>query len=92
MFRYFKESWCGDSRDGKELSSEGHHFFRIDKSGLIVEAYEYYETDEGESVATPLPEMVRVHWIKDLGFEDFETLDEIKEMEFNEVKTLAASQ
>jgi hypothetical protein len=34
--------------------------------------------------------MLNVHWINDLGFEDFEALDMIKEGDFSRVKDIAS--
>jgi hypothetical protein len=56
--------------------------------GLIMEAYEFYETDDGVEVASPLPEMQNVDWKKDLGFEDMEALDLIDEGEFRRIQEL----
>ena len=61
----------------------------MDKAGNILEAYELYETEEGDEVVTPLPEMHHVNWIKDLGFDDFELLDIIDEKEFFDIKKKA---
>ena len=74
-FMYTKEYWTGDSRDGSIVNGDGYHYFRMKDKGLIVEAYEMYETEEGDKVVTPLPEMHNVCWIDDLGFEDLEALD-----------------
>ena len=54
--KYFKEFWTGDSKDGSFCDGEGYHYYRM-KNSLIVEAYEYYENDEGVEVVTPYPEM-----------------------------------
>jgi hypothetical protein len=51
-----------------------------------LEAFEYYEREDGTSVVSPLPEMRNVHWIEDLGFDDLEVLDMIPESEFQQVK------
>lgn len=89
---YTREYWTGDSRDGGLVNGDGYHFFRMGEKGLIVEAYEMYESDEGEEVVTPLPEMHNVSWIEDLGFEDLEALDQIKEIEFHRIKDLLDNQ
>jgi hypothetical protein len=88
---FAKEYWVGDSRDGVLVNGDGYHFFRMLPQGLIVEAYEVYENEEGEEVVTPLPEMQNVDWIKDLGFEDMEELDMIQEKDFVRVKKLSDS-
>ncbi len=85
-FLFKKEYWTGDSRDGVLVNGDGYHFFRMLPEGLILEAYEVYENDEGEEVVTPLPEMQKVSWIKDLGFDDFEALDAINEQEFERIR------
>ena len=58
------------------------------KDGRILEAYEYYETEDGREFVSPLPEMLKVHWLNDLGFEDFEALDMIAEDEFSRIKDI----
>lgn len=86
---YFKEYWFGDSKDGKLINGEGLHYFKMQPYGFIVSAYEYYEEDDGSEVVTHLPEMENVDWIKDLGFENTDTLEEITEAEFNRIKELS---
>ncbi len=81
-YLYFRESWSGDSRDGDLVNGDGFHFFKMDIQGKILEAYEYYETDDGIEVVTKLPDMVGVGWVADLGFEDFEVLDKVTNREF----------
>ena len=39
-------------------------------------------------VALPLPEMINVSWKEDLGFDDLDALDVIKETEFSRIKEL----
>jgi hypothetical protein len=87
---FAREYWTGDSRDGALVNGDGYHYYRMTKSGKILEAYECYELDDGRECANPLPEMLNVHWINDLGFEDFEALDMIKECEFSRVKDIAS--
>ncbi|MCX6116466.1 MAG: hypothetical protein NT027_02910 [Proteobacteria bacterium] len=87
---FAKEYWTGDSRDGCLLNGDGYHYFRLTTTGRILEAFEYYESEEGKEFACPLPEMLNVNWLQDLGFEDFEALDTIKEYDFLQVKDLAA--
>lgn len=88
---YAKEYWNGDSRDGVLVNGDGYHFYRMEDGGLIKEAVEYYETDEGVEVASPLPEMIGVHWVKDLGFDEGEALEPITQSEFDRIKELLES-
>lgn len=88
---YAKEYWTGDSRDGVLVNGDGYHYYRMTKAGQILEAYEYYETEDGREFVSPLPEMLNVHWIDDLGFEDFEALDMIKEFDFQRIKDVSHS-
>jgi hypothetical protein len=85
---FTREYWTGDSRDGAVVNGDGYHYYRMTKEGLIQEAYEFYETDDGVEVASPLPEMLNVDWVKDLGFEDLEALDIVDENEFYRVRSL----
>lgn len=89
-FVYAKEYWTGDSRDGALVNGDGYHYYRMSPAGLIFEAYEVYETDDGKEVASPLPEMLNVDWREDLGFDDLEALDLIQEDEFLRVRELIA--
>ncbi len=89
--KFTREYWTGDSRDGILVNGDGYHFYRMTEAGQILEAYEYYETEDGREFVSPLPEMLRVHWIEDLGFEDFEALDVIKEYDFQRIKDIAAA-
>ena len=86
--QYFCEYWAGDSRDGVLVNGDGYHYYCMSKEGKILEAFESYESDEGEEVATPLPEMKGVNWIEDLGFEDFEALEVIQVTEFERIRDL----
>ncbi len=86
--RYFKEYWSGDSRDGQLVSGEGFHYFRIEKDGLISEAFEGYETDEGDLVVSLVPEMFKKNWFSDFGYENLDILEGISEKEFSEIKSL----
>lgn len=88
---FAKEYWTGDSRDGVLVNGDGYHYYRMTKAGQILEAYEYYETEDGREFVSPLPEMLNVHWIEDLGFEDFEALDIIKEFDFQRIKDVSHS-
>ena len=85
---YTKEYWTGDSRDGAVVNGDGYHYYKMSKNGLIMEAYEFYETDDGVEVASPLPEMLNVNWKEDLGFEDMDALDLIEESEFHRIRDL----
>lgn len=87
---FSKEYWTGDSRDGVLENGDGYHYYRMTKSGKILEAYECYELEDGRECVNPLPEMLNVHWINDLGFDDFEALDLIKELEFSRIKDIAS--
>jgi hypothetical protein len=86
---FAREYWTGDSRDGALVNGDGYHYYRMTKTGKILEAYECYELEDGRECANPLPEMLNVNWIDDLGFEDFEALDVIKEIEFSRIKDIA---
>ncbi len=85
---FTREYWTGDSRDGAVVNGDGYHYYRMSAQGLIIEAYEFYETDDGVEVACPLPEMLNVSWKNDLGFDDLEALDMIEEHEFFRVREL----
>ena len=85
---YYREYWVGDSRDGSLINGDGYHYYRMEQGGKIVEAYEYYEQDDGIAIVSPLPEMNQVHWINDLGFEDMEILDSITPAEFDRIKEI----
>lgn len=87
---FCKEYWLGNSRDGVIKNGEGYHFFKMTKDGTIVEAFEVYEQDDGEPVVSPLPEMVQVNWLADLGFEDWDVLEDITEYEYAEITGTAA--
>jgi hypothetical protein len=86
---FVREYWTGDSRDGVLVNGDGYHYYRMTKSGKILEAYEFYETEDGREFANPLPEMLNVHWKNDLGFEDFEALDAIREFDFERIKEIS---
>ena len=88
---YAREYWTGDSRDGAVVNGDGYHYYRMSQQGLIVEAYEFYETDDGIEVVSPLPEMQNVDWVKDLGFDDMDALDVIDEGEFSRIRELTKS-
>jgi hypothetical protein len=85
---FAREYWTGDSRDGALVNGEGYHYYRMSAEGLIEEAFETYENEDGSEVVAPLPEMENVHWMNDLGYEDWDVLDMIKEDEFLRIKEL----
>lgn len=91
-FKYTREYWTGDSRDGRLENGDGYHYYRMTPSGLIFEAYEVYEREDGSQVVSPLPEMQNVDWINDLGFEDFEALDAITERDFEDIRAQVTKQ
>ncbi len=84
---YSREYWNGHSRDGHVVNGDGYHYYRMSADGVIFEAYEVYEKEDGEEVVSPLPEMLQVDWIRDLGFADFEILDMITEYEFERIRS-----
>ena len=88
---FAKEYWTGDSRDGQVVNGDGYHYYRLTDSGKILEAYEFYENDDGTEIVSPLPEMNNVDWIADLGFEDLEVLDMIPESEYERIKEMTVS-
>ena len=83
---FAKEYWTGDSRDGRLVNGDGYHYYQITREGFILDAYEYYEKEDGNFVVSPLPEMRNIHWIKDMGFDDLEVLDFINESEYLRIK------
>lgn len=87
--RYAREYWAGDSRDGQLVNGDGYHYYEMTSDGVIREAYEVYELDDGTEVVTPYPEMKSVDWMKDLGFDDWEALDMISEAEFERIRVTA---
>ena len=80
---YRKELWDGQSRDGKLIDGEGFHYFKMNDEGQILEAFEFYESLDGENVVSPVPEFENVNWFKDLGYEDLEVLEDIEFAEYN---------
>lgn len=85
---FAKEYWTGDSRDGHVINGDGWHYYQLEDDGTIIQAFEFYERDDGTQVVSPLPEMLAVSWLKDLGFDDWEALDIIKEFEFERIRDL----
>ena len=90
-FIFAREYWTGDSRDGSLVNGDGYHYYLMSRNGKILEAFEFYEKDDGTEVVSPLPEMRNIDWIKDLGFEDLEVLDLISESEFERIKDLVTT-
>lgn len=88
---FSREYWNGHSRDGAIVNGDGYHYYKMSPEGLIFEAYEVYEKEDGEEVVSPLPEMILVDWCRDLGFEDFEVLDLISEYEFDRIRNTIRS-
>lgn len=88
---YTREYWIGDSRDGSLVNGDGYHYYRMLKDGKILEAFECYEKEDGTEVVSPLPEMRNVHWLQDLGFEDFDVLDAVAESEFERIKNMVTA-
>jgi len=89
MIRYCKEYWQGHSRDGRLKDGDGFHFFALTETGTIKEAFEVYESLDGEAVASLLPEMINLNWKKDLGYDNEDLLEPVEEDEFVFVKELA---
>ena len=87
---FAREYWTGDSRDGNLVNGDGYHYYRMLTTGKILEAYEMYEREDGTEVVSPLPEMLNVDWMRDLGFEDWDALDVITEIEFQRTKEVTA--
>lgn len=85
---YCREYWTGDSRDGKYLNGDGYHYFEMRGDGNVVRAYEYYESDEGEERAMPVPELVGTNWFEFFGFEDDELLETVTFREFLYIEQL----
>ncbi len=90
-FLFAKEYWSGDSRDGSLVNGDGCHYYRMQAGGVIIEAFEHYESEDGDEVVTPMPEMKNIGWIDDLGFDDLEALELIEEREFRRIKRLMES-
>lgn len=85
-----REYWSGDSRDGQYANGDGYHYFELKGSGLVLRAFEYYETDDGEEHATELAELVGINWFSFFGFEESdELLETVPEHEFAYVAELA---
>lgn len=83
---FMRDYWVGDSRDGVLVNGEGYHYLKMDPGGRILEAFEVYETEDGDEVVSFMPELVNVNWLKDLGFEDMESLEAIQISEFERVR------
>lgn len=79
---YFKEFWYGDPRDGSLENIDGYHYFKINEQGDILEAFEYYEGDDGEEHISAMQDFIGINWFQDLGYEDDELLESIPEIEY----------
>lgn len=88
---FVKDYWTGDSRDGHLINGDGYHYYQMSPEGKILEAWEFYETDDGVEVVSPLPEMKNVDWKRDLGFEDLEALDQVNRLEFERIREIHGS-
>ncbi len=87
--RYCREYWTGDSRDGQYLNGDGYHYFQMKDDGFVIDAYEYYETDDGEERSCRLSEFVGINWFDYFGFEDDELLEEVPHQEFELIKSIS---
>jgi hypothetical protein len=85
---YCREYWTGDSRDGRYQNGDGYHYFEMKGPGIVLRAFEYYETDEGEEHVAPVPELVGINWFEFFGFEDEELLEPVALREFLYVEQL----
>lgn len=85
---YRREYWSGDSKDGQYTNGDGYHYYLMEEGGHVLEAFEYYETDDGEEHTLALPELVGVNWFQFFGFEDAELLEQVSRQEFEYVKSL----
>ena len=83
-----REYWHGDSRDGQYANGDGYHYFEMRGDGIIVKAFEYYETEDGEERTTEVPELVGINWYEFFGFDDDELLEQVPEHEFVYVEQL----
>ena len=88
---YARESWDGDSRDGKMQQGEGFHYLKLSADGMILQAFEWYESDSGEPHVSKVPELCKVHWIRDLGYEDFDVLQKVSKLDFEGVEELIST-
>lgn len=85
---YCREFWSGDSRDGQYTNGDGYHYFQMKGNGTVLQAFEYYETDDGEEHSCPVPELVGINWFEFFGFDDDELLEKVPEHEFTYVEQL----
>lgn len=90
--RYCREYWNGDSRDGQYTNGDGYHYFQMRTDGFVLDAYEYYETDDGEERATRLSEFVGLNWFETFGFEDDEILEEVPRQDFEMIRDLSQAE
>jgi hypothetical protein len=87
---FCKEYWSGDSKDGIYTNGDGYHFFEMKGNGNITNAFEFYETDDGEEKALHLPDLIGINWYTFFGYsqDDSELLEPVKEYSFEYVKNL----
>jgi hypothetical protein len=88
--KFCREYWTGDSRDGQYTNGDGYHYFQMTQDGAVIDAYEYYETDDGEEHSARLGEFIGINWFDYFGFEDDELLEEVARHEFEMIKDLSA--
>lgn len=86
--RFCREYWTGDSKDGQYTNGDGYHYYKMRRNGDVLDAFEYYETDDGEEHAAHLPELIGVNWFSYFGFEDDELLENVAEQEYEYVRNL----
>lgn len=86
--RFCREYWTGDSKDGQFTNGDGYHYYEMKGNGDVLDAYEYYETDDGEEHVSHLPELIGVNWFSYFGFEDDELLENVAEQEYEYVRNL----
>jgi hypothetical protein len=86
--RFCREYWTGDSKDGQYTNGDGYHYYEMQSNGDVLDAYEYYETDDGEEHVSHLPELIGVNWFQYFGFDDDELLEAVAEQEFEYVRNL----
>ena len=90
--KFCREYWTGDSKDGQYINGDGYHYFQMKEDGLVIDAFEYYETDDGEERSTSLPEFTGINWFEYFGFEDDELLEEVSQQEFEYIKEIAKTE
>ena len=85
---YCKEYWNGDSKDGVYVNGDGYHFYKIEGNGNIIDAFEFYESDDGEERSLHLPDLIGINWYAFFGYteNDSELLEPVPEHAFGHVK------